>query len=163
MITCTKIYEDLPFAHRQHKHDGHCALIHGHNWAFEFEFAADSLDSCGFVVDFGKLKWLKQWLADRFDHTLVLNEDDPQLPHLRRALEEYEEPEGIVPAMSKITVVPDCSCEGLAQFLLCEVNFQMRAGWGEGDLISRNVRVIRVRVIEDSKNSAQAVAVSGDE
>ena len=81
-ITCSKTYTDLPFAHRQPSHQGHCALIHGHNWSFEFEFAADKLDECGFVIDFGKLKWLKDWINERFDHTLVLNESDPMLDFL---------------------------------------------------------------------------------
>ena len=43
-VTCSKRYSDIPFAHRQHKHDGHCAFIHGHNWAFELTFVATSLD-----------------------------------------------------------------------------------------------------------------------
>lgn len=156
MHTCTKLYSGFPFAHRQHTHDGHCSLIHGHNWDFEFTFAADSLDACGFVADFGKLKWLKAWLDDRFDHTLVLNEDDPQLPHLRRALEEWE--------MSKIVVVPNCGAEGLAQWIAGQVNAMLGNGGPQlcdtdpppipHDWVDRQVRVTCVRVFEDHKNHA---------
>jgi 6-pyruvoyltetrahydropterin/6-carboxytetrahydropterin synthase len=146
-LTCTKRYDDLPFAHRQPKHDGHCALIHGHNWGFEFEFAADQLDECGFVIDFGKLKWLKEWINERFDHTLVLNLDDPHAHYLRNALDTQPGDRGVGP-LAKLVLVPDCSCEGLCQFLMEEVNRVV------DHFTHGRVRVIRVTVIEDSKNTA---------
>ena len=30
------------------------------------------------MVDFGKLKDLKDWLESMFDHTMLINEDDPE-------------------------------------------------------------------------------------
>lgn len=147
-ITCSKTYTDLPFAHRQPSHQGHCALIHGHNWSFEFEFAADKLDECGFVIDFGKLKWLKDWINERFDHTLVLNESDPMLDFLNRSLTAPGEPENS--GLAKIVTLPDCSCEGLCAYLLEQVD-QLVSHQTQG-----RVRVIRCRVIEDSKNYATA-------
>ena len=152
-ITCTKTYPDLPFAHRQPKHDGHCALLHGHNWAFTFEFATEQLDECGFVIDFGKLGFLKSWLNERFDHTLVLNEDDPWLAFMQFHLSDVTDPQrpsNGCTNLAKIITLPDCSCEGLAAWLLEHV----------GALIAEHtagrVRVSSVIVIEDSKNSAQA-------
>lgn len=144
MITCTKRYDDFPFAHRQPNHDGHCALIHGHNWGIEFEFAATQLDECGFVIDFGKLKWLKDWLNALFDHTLVLNVTDPWLGFLEDRLMRAAKP------MAKIVKVPDCSCEGLAAWLLDKVNAVVH------EHTDGRVFVRRVTVIEDSKNSATA-------
>lgn len=82
ITTCKKRYDDIPFAHRQWNHKGHCAHIHGHNWSFEFEFVSKSLDANGFVVDFGKLQFLKNWLNETFDHKLVISKDDPKLPLL---------------------------------------------------------------------------------
>jgi 6-pyruvoyltetrahydropterin/6-carboxytetrahydropterin synthase len=147
MITCTKRYDDLPFAHRQPKHDGHCAWIHGHNWCFEFEFGCTATDECGFVVDFGKLKWLKEWIYERFDHTLLLNADDPMLPYLRNALDsQVGERENLL--LAKIVVVPDCSSEGLAAWLLDKANEVVQ------QFTSGRVFIHRVSVIEDSKNSA---------
>ena len=52
MLTCKKSYRDIPFAHRQHHHDGHCAFIHGHNWDITLTFACSKTDANGFVVDF---------------------------------------------------------------------------------------------------------------
>lgn len=154
MTTCTKLYTDLPAAHRQHKHDGHCALIHGHNFSFEFTFAAETLDECGFVVDFGKLKWLKAWLGENFDHTLLLNADDPQLGDLQEFLENGH-------GLAKIVVVPNCGSEGLAEWILKEVNALFNRGFAGlttvgqvDDYLRRRVHVSCVRVFEDSKNYA---------
>lgn len=155
MITCTKRFSDIPFAHRQPNHEGHCSLIHGHNWAFEFEFAAylpkedrlaedshdlQTVDKNGFVVDFGNLKWLKEWLNGKFDHALVLNEADPCLRQLREWLCVYQ------PALAHITVVPNCGAEGLATYVSDYVRSVLS--------IQGQVRLVRVTVFEDSKNSA---------
>ena len=78
MLTCSKTYRDIPFAHRQHRHDGHCALIHGHNWAIKLTFACRETDANGFVVDFGDLKYLKTWIAQNLDHACLFNESDPE-------------------------------------------------------------------------------------
>lgn len=75
-----KRFYNLPCAHRQHRHSGNCALVHGYSRSVEFKFGAANLDSCGFVVDFGQLGWLKDWLEMMFDHTLLLSQDDPLLP-----------------------------------------------------------------------------------
>lgn len=83
----TKAYHDFPCAHRQHRHDGNCALIHGYSRSFHFTFGAKTLDHCGFVVDFGKLKWLKEHLDFMYDHTLLLCEDDPELRVFRELQE----------------------------------------------------------------------------
>ena len=79
----TKSFFDLPCAHRQHRHVGNCALVHGYARSIHFTFAAETLDSCGFVVDFGQLKWLKDYLEHLLDHTLLLSPDDPLLPQFR--------------------------------------------------------------------------------
>ena len=156
MITCTKRFDNIPFAHRQPNHDGHCSLIHGHNWSFEFEFAAlidgpgsrlavDSydlhqIDKNGFVVDFGNLKWLKQWLDEQFDHALVLNEEDPYLNQLHGWLMTLQ------PPLAKITPVPNCGAEGLASYVSGFVRSVLQN--------SGRVKLVRLTVFEDSKNSA---------
>ena len=76
----TKTYTNFPCAHRQWKHQGNCKLIHGYSRSFYFVFGSYTLNDCGFVVDFGDLKELKAHLDYMFDHTLLLCEDDPELP-----------------------------------------------------------------------------------
>jgi 6-pyruvoyltetrahydropterin/6-carboxytetrahydropterin synthase len=79
----TKTFAGYPCAHRQPLHKGHCALVHGYSRSFTFIFQSQTLDECGFVVDFGSLKWVKQYLDHMFDHTLLLVPDDPLMDHFR--------------------------------------------------------------------------------
>jgi 6-pyruvoyltetrahydropterin/6-carboxytetrahydropterin synthase len=115
-------------------------LIHGHNWSFEITFTAKERDQNGFVIDFGKLKDLKAKFDEAFDHTLLLNRADP----MRKEIEEF------LTAMKiyNVRVVNDCSCEGVAHmiYLIADTTINHRT---EG-----RVRVSRVTVYEDSKNSA---------
>lgn len=156
MITCSKIYKDIPFAHRQHNHDGHCSMIHGHNWTFKFTFAARELDENGFVIDFGKLGWLKDWINILFDHKLVLNADDPHIDFLTLALDPHKQPHTKTQpkTFASITRVPNCGAEGIAMYLLQMVDELL-----ERQTKDRNqgrVYCVKVKVSEDSKNSATA-------
>ncbi|MBL9211328.1 MAG: 6-carboxytetrahydropterin synthase [Opitutaceae bacterium] len=138
-VTCRKIYTDIPWAHRQHRHDGHCAQLHGHNWGIAITFGCTELDANGFVVDFGRLKYLRAWLDEHLDHACVFNRDDP----LRAALTAVGGP-----AVWKVYLVDCCSCEGMARHL-----------WGVFDALVRRetggrAHVLSVEVTEDSRNSA---------
>ena len=138
MLTCTKVYRDIPFAHRQPKHEGHCSLIHGHNWSIAVTFACREPDENGFVIDFGDLKFLRVWIEDNLDHACVFAEDDP----LRDALISA------APDVWKPYTVPSASSEGLAQHLFRVFNPLVR----EHSL--GRVWVTEVRVFEDEHNSA---------
>jgi 6-pyruvoyltetrahydropterin/6-carboxytetrahydropterin synthase len=140
MLTCTKQFCDFPFAHRAPKHDGHCQLIHGHNWTFEVTFAATDTDENGFVMDFGKLKDLRAKFCEIFDHTLLLNKSDPLLANFEKFLGDHE--------LNNVRIVRDCSCEGIAMLVyhICDVTVKQR--------MAGRVWVSRVVVYEDSKNSA---------
>jgi len=138
MISCSKIYKDVPFAHRQPRHDGRCAYIHGHNWDFEFEFCSKEMDGNGFVIDFGKLKFIKEYL-DKYDHGLVVEEGDPELYRWR-------ELNGL--GLANVTVVPDVSAEGFAVHLYNELNPLVQAA------SDARAWIHSVKVWEDSKDSA---------
>ncbi|NEQ70209.1 MAG: 6-carboxytetrahydropterin synthase [Symploca sp. SIO2D2] len=150
MFTCQKTYTDVPFAHRQHRHDGHCALIHGHNWSLTFEFGCEQLDDCGFVVDFGKLGQIKRWIGDNLDHACVFNEDDPMLPHFRELKDPSGEP------VLKCHVMESCSSEGVAQHLF-EVVTPIIA-----ELTGGRAHLLSVKVDEDARNSASYRATSNE-
>lgn len=153
MITCTKKYINFPFAHRQHNHQGHCHWIHGHNWAFEFVFGCEKVDRNGFVIDFGSLQWLKHFLEEMFDHTLVLNTDDPLLEEMRNMFG----PDGLAgrERLAMIRVVPNCGAEGLATFLCAAVDNQLKLR------TDNRVFLLKVTVFEDDKNSATFEAKTG--
>ena len=91
-FSCTKHFADYPCCHRQWKHPGHCSFVHGYSRSFTFWFRANKLDDYGFVVDFSSLHSLQNKLKDHFDHTFLVNKDDPLLPqwkklHIEKALD----------------------------------------------------------------------------
>lgn len=61
----------------------HCSLIHGYALSFKFVFACNELDDKNWVVDFGGLKILKDWLEHMFDHTIAVDVLDPKKEDLR--------------------------------------------------------------------------------
>lgn len=143
MLTCKKSYRDIPFAHRQHLHDGHCALIHGHNWTITLTFACDNTDANGFVVDFGKLGYIKEWITTHLDHACLFNADD----HEREKLLANNG------KLFKAYVLPNCSCEGIAEHLYEVFNPMVQ------EATDGRAWITAVEIEEDSKNSAKFVKV----
>ena len=138
MLTCIKSYRDIPFAHRQHLHEGHCSLIHGHNWGITLTFACRETDANGFVVDFGKLKYLKAWIDEHLDHACLFNAEDPEIEQLLTNTGH----------LCKAYILPNCSCEGIAQHLHVIFDQMVR--------VETNNRawITQIEIAEDSKNSA---------
>ena len=58
--------------------------MHGYNRMFTFWFAASRLDPHGFVVDFSSLGRLQLRLSEQFDHTFLVNADDPLVDEWKR-------------------------------------------------------------------------------
>jgi len=146
MYTITKRFGPYPAAHRQHKHDGHCALIHGHNFVFDVSFSVPDetqLDANGFVLDFGKMELLKTKLVDLFDHTFLINQDDPRKLWFQRALG--------IPKVAKIVIVASGSAEGLAKLVYDLASITMLP---PEYMVNRQVSVSSVTCFEDEKNSA---------
>tara|TARA_Y100000589_G_scaffold280845_1_gene277451 strand:- start:5257 stop:5724 length:468 start_codon:yes stop_codon:yes gene_type:complete len=83
-FSCSKSYEDFPCSHRQWQHLGHCKYVHGYSRSFTFWFRAKKLDNNGFVVDFSSLKPLEKKLKDHFDHTFLINKDDPLMNYWQK-------------------------------------------------------------------------------
>lgn len=52
---------DLPDTHQ-------CARLHGHNYTVTVVIGSDELNPVGFVLDYGELGFVKQYLDDNFDH-----------------------------------------------------------------------------------------------
>lgn len=135
----TKSFWNLPCAHRQHLHPGHCKFVHGYSRSFHFVFESYQLDSCGFVMDFSGLKEVKKWLEDNFDHTLLLNADDP-LMDMFRAIEAQ--------GGAKIVIVPTgVSMEGTAKWVYDTWAPIVR------EQSNGEVNLIQVEVRENDKNS----------
>jgi 6-pyruvoyltetrahydropterin/6-carboxytetrahydropterin synthase len=137
----TKSFFNFPCAHRQHLHHGHCKFVHGYSRSFHFLFESNrgELDACGFVMDFGECKEIKKWLDDNFDHTLLLNPNDPALP-VFLALE--------MEGACKIRIIPTgVSMEGTARWVY-DVWAPVIAA-----CTNNHVRLVSVEVRENEKNS----------
>jgi 6-pyruvoyltetrahydropterin/6-carboxytetrahydropterin synthase len=69
MYLITKEFE-FSSAHQLHglPEDHKCSRLHGHNYKVVVELQAPATDENGFVVDFGDLKDLKNYLDAEFDH-----------------------------------------------------------------------------------------------
>ncbi len=67
----------LSTAFRQWRAGSHCRFMHGYSLEFEFVFGTHELDENNWVVDFGSLKNLEDWLKLNFDHKTLVASDDP--------------------------------------------------------------------------------------
>lgn len=77
MYFITKVIE-FCYGHRLLHYEGPCRHLHGHNGRAEIVLAADRLDACGMVVDFGEAKRIvKAWIDAHLDHRMALCKDDP--------------------------------------------------------------------------------------
>ena len=135
----SKTFRGFPCAHRRWRHAGHCAHVHGYSRAFTLTFRCKARTENGFVMDFGDLKPVKAWLEEHFDHTLLLDSDDPLLAQFRDL-----ETQGAC----KLVVYDDVGMEGSAKFV-----FDWVAPWVQEHTHGR-VELESVECRENDKNSA---------
>ena len=136
----SKTFKNFPCAHRRWRHDGHCAWVHGYSREFTFWFACNSRTENGFVMDFGDLKEVREYLEKEFDHTLLLDADDPLLQDFREL-----EKKG---ACKIRTWNGGVGMEGTAEMVYQQVNFMVT------QKTDFRVWVTSVECRENEKNSA---------
>jgi 6-pyruvoyltetrahydropterin/6-carboxytetrahydropterin synthase len=86
----TKLFENYSVAIRQYKAaHSHCQLLHGYALKFKVWFASnepnidEQLDDMNWIVDYGGFKTppkghgLKDWMDHMWDHTTLIQADDP--------------------------------------------------------------------------------------
>jgi len=86
----------------------HCQYLHGYALAFRFVFESEDLDENNWVIDFGNLKEIKEWLKSVFDHKLIVAEDDPEKDEICALA-------GL--GIADVLVIPSTGCEGFAKFV----------------------------------------------
>ncbi len=91
----------------------HCKYIHGYSLSFKFVFACKELDDKNWVVDFGDLKDLKQWLQETFDHKLAVDIKDPQADHLKMLQDS---------GLAQIVFMDGVGCEKFAEHAFDHAN-----------------------------------------
>jgi len=140
MYTSTKFFKEVgPCAYRNWQSDTDCYLLHGYCRSFRFVFGCKNLDKQGFVVDFGGLKDFKRWVEDKFDHTVILQADDPMV-HVFRTLESQ--------GHLKLATFPLISCEGLAEYVGEYMDAMLKERY------DGRCWVVSCEMIEAEKNSA---------
>ena len=147
-VKATKVFKYLPCGHAQYfdkepdGSPGECASIHGYDREVEFTFAGD-IDEHGWIVPFGELKPVKDFLEYYFDHVTVLPADDPRL---KLITEELTVPGGI---LGTLRVLPSgVSMEMSSVFIWEHVNHYIYK------VTNGRCYVERVRVYEHNRNDA---------
>lgn len=81
MYLIEKYLSDFSAAHRIMKgYQGRCRNLHGHNYIVKVTLGCEKLNEFDFVMDFADIKTLfDTWLAENFDHTILIAEDDVSL------------------------------------------------------------------------------------
>ena len=147
-IKATKVYKNLPCGHAQHfdMNDdgtpGHCAQVHGYDRSVEFTFAGEP-DNHGWIVPFGKLKEVKNFLEYYFDHVTVLPADDPRIASIPESMTDTT---GL---LGTLRVLPSgVSMEMSSLFIWEHVNHYIYK------ITDGRCYVERVRVYEHERNDA---------
>ena len=135
----TKAYQDYPCCHRQWRHDGHCSFLHGYSRSFSFTFFCKELNDNNFVMDFSKLRTLKEHLDYMYDHTSLISEDDPELDLFQQLHDKK---------MIDMRIVKNGSMEATAKYLFEYTNQLVKK------LTNNRVSCYKVEVRENQKNSA---------
>lgn len=126
---------------RQHRAThSHCSLLHGYAIAVHLEFRAKELDERNWVVDFGSLKDVKDFLKQTFDHTLLVASDDPYL-------DEICQFGGL--GLAKVVVLEAVGCEAFAEHIAQFVN-----NWLVTQGLHKRVTLTKCQVREHGANSA---------
>lgn len=142
-----KTFDNYPCSHRQWRHAGHCKFIHGYSRSFTITFGCETLSESGFGVDFGEFDEVKAWLSHWFDHTTLINADDPELP-----LFEQLHAKSIV----DLRVLPNVSMERTAEFV-----FEFVDAWIRKQTNQRAF-VLEVECRENNKNAGRYLAPAVD-
>lgn len=147
-VKSTKVFKYLPCGHAQYFDQepdgspGECASIHGYDREVEFTFAGE-IDDNGWIVPFGELKPVKQFLEYYFDHVTVLPADDPRLHQLT---DELTQPGGL---LGTIRILPSgVSMEMSSLFIWEHVNAYIYK------VTDGRCYVEKVRVYEHNRNDA---------
>ena len=98
-----------------------------------------TVDENGFVVDFGELHYISDWIDEHLDHACAFSASDPH----RSKIEELAKLKLVHPLF-----IENASCEGLAKHLFETFDPMVRENTGG------RARIVSIDLEEDSKNSA---------
>lgn len=137
--------QGLSCVFRQWRADSHCRYLHGYAISVELTFEASTLDARNWVIDFGSLKPIKQFLTDMYDHKMLLATDDPMWDELYRL--------GHVLKVADVRAVENTGCEAIAD----EIH-EFVCDWLDAVNHANDVRLVKVAVKEHPGNSAAVLS-----
>ena len=153
----TKTLSGYSCCFRQWRAHSHCQYLHGYDLSFKLHFAAQNLDHCHWVIDFGLLKdsaievngqSLRDWFDFMFDHTTLVSDDDPKL----KVFEDLAQQDLI-----QLHTIPHFSTEKLAEYILTTVKPAII------DYSDGRVHLIQVDVFEHDNNCASYCQIESHE
>lgn len=147
----TKEWHDaFPCAYRQWRADDKpngmpgCNKIHGYSFTVKVYFGTNSLDARNWVVDYGSLRPLKDFLEDKLDHCLLVSSDDPELETFKLLQSK---------GLAKLTILPALGCEALSDMIYKYINAVfIPENWGSGE--AERLWCWKVEVRETQANMA---------
>jgi 6-pyruvoyltetrahydropterin/6-carboxytetrahydropterin synthase len=113
--------------------------------SFKLTFGAVKLTKDNWVLDFGGLKPIKEWLCKNFDHRTILAQDDPALPDFVALYNKW--------GFDLINILPGVGCESFAKYVFDYVDDWL----GEEHFLecdTRGLQIMSVEVREHGGNSA---------
>lgn len=148
----TKLFDNYSVAIRQWKAShSHCELLHGYALKFKVWFASNEpleenqLDDMNWIVDYGGFKdapignGLKSWMDHMWDHTLLIQKDDPYADVFEQLGQM---------GLAKVHLMEKMGAESNAKLVFDKFN----------DVLSKTdagrCKVIRVECFENDKNSS---------
>ena len=183
----TKVFDNYSVALRQHKAaHSHCELLHGYALKFKVWFESNEpleenqLDEMNWIMDYGGFKdtdaeptpgnGLKKWMNHMWDHTCLIEKDDPQLESFKM-MEEL----GIL----SLRVMDKMGAESCAKLVYDKFNERMTLTGGgsykqapfediteeQYNEMASHLHAINLRYVhEDTDNTSQKenLACSGD-
>lgn len=135
----TKRLTGYPCTHRQWRAKSHCRFVHGYSREFYLEFESSSLTEEMWVMDFGGLDEVKKWLANMFDHTFLVAQDDPEITRFKEL-----DQNGLI----QMRILPNVGMEGTAKYVFEELSGVINKQ------TSGRVWISKIEVRENEKNSA---------
>jgi 6-pyruvoyltetrahydropterin/6-carboxytetrahydropterin synthase len=148
----TKLFDNYSVAIRQWKaQHSHCQLLHGYSFKFKVWFASNEpdvdkqLDDMNWIVDYSGFKpapqgnGLKDWMDHMWDHTLLIQGDDPY-----RDLFEQMAMEGLC----KVHFLEKMGAESCAKLVFDKFNEVLSKTDGG------RCKCIKVECFENDKNSS---------
>lgn len=148
----TKKFTNFSVALRQWKaQHSHCSLLHGYAFEIKVWFASNEpdvdkqLDDMNWIVDYGGFKappkgnGLREWLDNMFDHTTLIEKDDPYLDIFQQ-LEQM--------GICKLIVMDKMGAESVAKMVFDKFNERL------SKTDAGRCKVIKVECFENPTNSS---------